>query len=105
VDPLKSLGDVPPVVQACGTDMQSVRFAEDAAGFVAVTNECSYCVAAVEKAADDFAADVAGSADHCRGHPVSFRYICRYLTIGEPQRYAARSSASRRTPPAPGSIR
>jgi len=36
--------------------MQSVGFAEDAAGFVAVTNECSDCVAALEKTADDFAA-------------------------------------------------
>jgi hypothetical protein len=64
--------------------MQSVGFAEGAAGFVAVTNECSDCVAALEKASDDLAADVARSAHHCRGHRVSFRYICRHLRIGRP---------------------
>jgi len=30
-------------------------------------------VAALEEAADDLAADVAGGADHCGGHRVSFR--------------------------------
>jgi hypothetical protein len=68
------LGEVARVVQARGTDVQPVGFAEGAAGFVGVANERGDRIAAREYAADDLAADAARGADHCGGHRVSFRY-------------------------------
>jgi hypothetical protein len=61
------------IVQARGTDVQPVGFAERVAGFVGVANERGDRIAAREEAADDLAADAAGGADHCGCHRVSFR--------------------------------
>ena len=72
-DPVKCFGKVAGVVQARGTDVQSVGFAEGAAGFVGVANERGDRVATHEEAADDLAADAAGGAEHGGGHRVSLR--------------------------------
>jgi hypothetical protein len=53
--------------------VQPAGFAEGAAGFAGVADERGDRIAAREYAADDLAADAAGSADHCGGHRVSFR--------------------------------
>ena len=63
----------PRVVQAGGTDVEPIEFAERAAGFVRVANERRDRISAREQAADDLAPDATGGADHRGGHRVSFR--------------------------------
>jgi hypothetical protein len=67
-DPVECLREVARVGQARGTDVQSVRFPEGAAGFVGIADERGDRIAAREYAADDLAADAAGGADNGSGH-------------------------------------
>jgi hypothetical protein len=48
--------------------VQPDGFAEGAAGFAGVADERGDRIAARQDAADDQAADMTGSADHCGGH-------------------------------------
>jgi hypothetical protein len=72
-DPVQCLGEVAQVVQPGGTDVQPAGVAEGAAGFAGVADERGDRTVAREQAADDLAADTAGSADHGGGHRLSLR--------------------------------